>query len=160
MYERVDFERAEAAATQLARRAQWGYLPFSEMEKPEPPDSGFDCIRFDVGPKLVCQPEDGEPPCTCLQLDADLYDARGCELCDPSSEWNRAQQTFEAEPERCLVRIQIITAASGTIGEMRDALKAHAAAECAFCASTQETVLADRYFLYVHDAVCCEGKAA
>jgi len=45
-----------------------------------------------------------EPPCTCERLDVDCYDVRGCELCDPESEWNREQlaapEAEEIIPER------------------------------------------------------------
>jgi len=33
---------------------------------------------------------DREPDCACRQTDADLFDARGCELHDPLSSWNVA----------------------------------------------------------------------
>ncbi len=34
-------------------------------------------------------PRNYEPECTCQRVDVDLYDVRGCELCDPQSQWNR-----------------------------------------------------------------------
>lgn len=37
-----------------------------------------------------------EPPCTCIRVDADLYDARWCERCNEMSEWN-VRQRLEAE---------------------------------------------------------------
>ncbi len=39
--------------------------------------------------KRDSDPRNDEPECTCTRVDVDLYDARGCELCDPQSGWNR-----------------------------------------------------------------------
>jgi len=36
----------------------------------------------------VAVTEDEEPECTCRRADVDLFDARGCELHDITSQWN------------------------------------------------------------------------
>ena len=37
-----------------------------------------------------------EPECTCSQSDVDLFDARGCELHDDASRWNRIRRSITA----------------------------------------------------------------
>ena len=36
---------------------------------------------------------DREPLCTCIQTDVDLFEPLGCELHDPSSEWNQRRRS-------------------------------------------------------------------
>lgn len=43
-----------------------------------------------------------EPPCTCIRLDVDLYDPRGCERHDEDSPWN-VRQRLEDSPAVPLV---------------------------------------------------------
>ena len=46
------------------------------------------------------EPEDYEPECTCIQVDADLFDARWCQAHGPHSREMRDQLRQEAEDER------------------------------------------------------------
>ena len=42
-----------------------------------------------------------DPPCTCIRIDVDRYDAAGCELCDPRSAYNAsAPRVIEYAPAR------------------------------------------------------------
>lgn len=43
-----------------------------------------------------CHPDE-DPPCTCTRVDVDRDDARGCELHDERSEYNREARRREAE---------------------------------------------------------------
>ena len=44
-------------------------------------------------------PEDEDPECLCIQIDADLLDARYCPAHGPNSELAREQRRREAEEE-------------------------------------------------------------
>jgi hypothetical protein len=59
--------------------------PFAEQQKWEP------IARLNRGEF------NREPECSCRQTDVDRFDARGCELHDPSSAWNTA---IRADGER------------------------------------------------------------
>jgi hypothetical protein len=51
----------------------------------------IDCALADI--------EAQEPACECQQIDVDLVDPRGCELCNSSSEYNVRRRATEAEYE-------------------------------------------------------------
>ena len=52
-------------------------------------------VDFAVGAESAIE----EPPCSCMQTDVYLFDARGCELHDENSAWNVAQRA-ETDGER------------------------------------------------------------
>jgi len=62
------------------------------------------------------------------------------------------------EATMCPVRYRVLVEASGTLGEMSDALKAHEAG-CVACGSTKKTVVSDRLMLGTQAVPCC-GEAA
>jgi epoxyqueuosine reductase QueG len=58
--------------------------------------------------------EAAEPECTCEQVDADVYDAHCCDICNLQSPWNRERRALEAQLED--VRADIAYQASGEWG--------------------------------------------
>lgn len=62
-------------------------------------DSPCACLReqIDAEELAALDPRNYEPECTCMRVDVDLYDSRGCELCDQQSEWNRACKAMDRE---------------------------------------------------------------